>query len=156
MTMTEQEELQVIRTGKLPDGRTWEPLQTALVESPTGIDFGGGASAGRADVMRQEPNRTDVRTTSAATALLVLSENHYPGWLAFVDGRAAEMLRVNYNLRGVALPAGEHTVEFVYRPKSVLFGFIISLLTLAGLALWWKGGLLKGKRRALREKESPV
>jgi uncharacterized membrane protein YfhO len=67
---------------------------------------------------------------------LVLGENHYPGWRAYVDGRAVETPRVNFNLRGVALPAGEHTVEFVYRPKSVLYGLALSLLTLAALLLW--------------------
>jgi len=38
----------------------------------------------------------------------------------------------------VVLPAGEHTVEFVYRPKSVLIGAVISLLTLIGLVIWWR------------------
>jgi uncharacterized membrane protein YfhO len=65
-----------------------------------------------------------------------LSENHYPGWRAYVDGHLVDTLRVDYNLRGVSLPAGEHEVEFIYRPKSVLIGAAISLLTLIGLVIW--------------------
>ena len=49
-----------------------------------------------------------VRTKSVAPAILVLSENHYPGWKAYVDNRPVETLRVDYNLRGVVLTAGEH------------------------------------------------
>jgi uncharacterized membrane protein YfhO len=65
----------------------------------------------------------------------VLSENHYPGWRAYVDGRFADTLRVDYNLRGVALGPGQHTVEFLYRPKSVLVGVAISILTLMVLGV---------------------
>jgi hypothetical protein len=38
-------------------------------------------------------------------------------------------------LRGVAVPAGTHTVEFVYRPLSWRIGWIVSLLAAAGLAV---------------------
>jgi hypothetical protein len=134
--LTEQQKLEVIRTGRLPEGQLWEPLQTALVESPTGLDGSGLVATGSAEVTRHEPNRVEVKTASASAALLILSENHYPGWRATVDGREVEVLRVNYNLRGVLLPAGEHTVEFLYRPRSVLLGLIISLLVLASLLLW--------------------
>ena len=44
------------------------------------------------------------------------------------------MLRVDYALRGVAVPAGAHEVRFVYRPKSVLIGLAVTLLTAAALA----------------------
>jgi hypothetical protein len=132
----EQQELEIIHTGTLTGGQPWNPLQTALVESPTGINLAGGSPTGQADVTRHGPNHVAVKTASTAPAILVLSENHYPGWRATVDGREVEVLRVNYNLRGVLLPAGEHTVEFVYRPRSVLLGLIISLLVLASLVLW--------------------
>ncbi len=132
----EQQELGIIRTGKLPSGQSWEPLQTALVEAPTGINSGTGATAGSAEVTRHEPNRVEVKTVSAVPAILVLSENHYPGWRAYIDGGAVDILRVDYNLRGVTLPAGNHLVKFVYQPKSVLVGSIVSLLTLASLLLW--------------------
>jgi hypothetical protein len=48
-------------------------------------------------------------------------------------------MRVNYNLRGIALPAGTHIVKFVYQPKSVLVGLVISLVILVSLGLWAKG-----------------
>jgi hypothetical protein len=135
LVTTEGEEIAIIRSGKTRDGARWDPLATALVETTTGINFGTGD--GRyAEVTRSEPNRVEVKTSSTAPALLVLSANHYPGWRAYVDGRAVEIVRVDYNLRGVAVPAGNHLIEFVYRPKSVLVGLIVSLLTLAALLTW--------------------
>src|SRR5258705_812216 len=136
--LAEPDMLQVIRTGKLPHGQPWEPRRVALVEGP--IDFKSNLSdeAASADVTSHEPNRVIVATKSTTPSILVLSENHYPGWRAYVDGRAVETLRVDYNLRGVTLPAGAHVVECSYRPKSVLLGMAISLLTLVTLLLWWK------------------
>ena len=72
---------------------------------------------------------------SVATALLVLNDANYPGWRAYVDGRFAETLRVNYNLRGAALPAGQHVVQFVYRPKSLMLGVAISLFAIVLLGV---------------------
>jgi len=139
LVATEPEEVSVIRTGKLPGGQSWEPLQTALVEAHTGVALGAGTTPGSAEVTRHEPNRMEVKTVSAASAILVLSENHYPGWRAYVDGQATEVIRVDYNLRGVAVPAGSHLVKFVYQPKSVLVGLVISLLAIAALGLWAAG-----------------
>ena len=137
LVATEEEELNIIRTGKTPNGAAWNPLEQALVVSNSGAGFGkGDGPTGKAEVMRHEPNHVEVRTESVAPAILVLSENHYPGWRAFVDGQAVEVMRVNYNQRAVALSAGNHLVTFVYRPKSVLIGLVISLLTLAALVVW--------------------
>lgn len=154
LVLGEEQMLEVIRTGRLPGGETWEPRRTALVEAP--VDFKKGVSedaGGRAEVTKHEANRVEVKAASGAPSILVLGENHFPGWRAYIDGRAAETLRVDYNLRGVALPAGEHMVEFVYRPKSVLYGLLVSLLTLAAL-LVWAAGLVPGslsRRHSRRE-----
>jgi hypothetical protein len=137
LVATEQAQIDIIRSGKTPDGESWSPLQTALVESTTGIQFGKTSeSPGQAKITTLEPNSVEVRTETSGPALLVLSANHYPGWRAYVDGHSAHVMRVNYNLRGVAVPAGNHSVAFVYWPKSVLIGLVISLLTLAAL-VWW-------------------
>ena len=121
----------------MPNGAAWNPLEQALVVSDTGVSSANAnGPTGNAQVTRHEPNRIEVKTESTAPAILVLSENHYPGWRAFVDGQPAEVMRVNYNQRGLVLPAGNHLVAFVYRPWSVLIGLMFSLLTLAGLLLW--------------------
>jgi hypothetical protein len=139
-TAREPEQLSIIRTGKLPSGESWEPLKTVLVEATSGIGAGpgagAGADAGSAQITKHKPNRIEVKTVSAAPAILVLSENHYPGWRAYLDGQSVDVMRVNYNQRGVALPAGNHLVEFIYRPKSVFIGLAISLLTLLTLLGW--------------------
>lgn len=145
--LTEQQQLEVIRAGRLPGGQLWNPLQTALVESQTGLNSSGMVAPGSAEVTRHDPNLVRVRTASTAPAILILSENHYPGWRATLDGREAEVLRVNYNLRGILLPAGEHTVEFVYRPRSVLIGLVISLLASLVLVLWGARPLSKWRAR---------
>jgi hypothetical protein len=142
LVLEEEKMLEVIRTNRLPDGAEWNPRQTALVESPfdfkqeSGVQESAVDALSHADVTRREPNRVEVKTASASPSILVVSENHFPGWRAYADGRAVETLRVDYGLRGVVLTAGEHTVEFVYRPKSVIIGIAVSLLTLAALLLW--------------------
>jgi hypothetical protein len=133
---TSAEALAVIRSGRTASGQRWDPLAQALVEQPTGIGYGHAPEHGKTEVTRLEPNRLDVKTESATPALLVLSENHYPGWRAYVDGQSVEVRRVNYNQRGVAVAAGSHVVSFRYRPKSVMIGLVVSLLTLVTL-VWW-------------------
>lgn len=129
--------LRVIQGGRLEDGSVWNPRRTALInEEDTQFTLSGDGESGEAIVSKYEPNLIEVRTSSDTPAILVLGENHYPGWNAFVDGQAVETLRVNYNLRGVALPAGEHLVQFVYRPKSLLLGAVLSLLAAMSLSLW--------------------
>ena len=136
--LSDSESLQVIRSGKFADGKVWDPRSVALVEGK--IDFNPGLrdENAYAALTTNEPNRVNVKTKSSAPAILVLSANHYPGWRAYVDGKSVETLRIDYNLRGVTLPAGEHRVEFVYRPKSVLLGLVISLLTLIGIIVCLK------------------
>jgi hypothetical protein len=132
--LNETETLGVIREGKFADGSKWDPATTALIESPLGGMTAPGAG-GTAQITRYAPNQIDLITKSAAPSVLVLSENHYPGWRAYVDGRFVDTLRVDYNLRGVALGPGEHSVEFVYRPKSLMIGVVISMLTMIALCL---------------------
>jgi hypothetical protein len=128
--------LQVIRTGFLPDGSKWDPLHTALVETELSSPLTNSATDGRAEITGYEPNRVNLQTHSSGTSLLVLSENDYPGWRVYIDGQSADVVRVNYALRGVLVPRGEHRVSFVYRPWSVTGGLLVSLLTGAGLVFF--------------------
>lgn len=66
------------------------------------------------------PNRLTYKARTADGGLAVFSEIFFPwGWTATVDGSEVPIGRVNYVLRAVKLPAGEHTVEFRFDPRSL-------------------------------------
>ena len=75
---------------------------------------------------------------SPEEAVLVLSQNYFPGWKAWLDGRAAPVFPANVAQCGVAVPPGKHRVEWRYRPTAFYQGLVISLVSLAllGLIAW--------------------
>ncbi|MCF6356318.1 MAG: YfhO family protein [Draconibacterium sp.] len=76
-----------------------------------------------------QPNDLKYKTKAASEQLAVFSEIYYDkGWDAFIDGAKVPYFRVNYILRALILPAGEHTVEFKFEPKSYFVGNKISMV----------------------------
>lgn len=67
------------------------------------------------------------------SGFLFLSEVHYPGWKAFVDGKPTKIYRANYLFRSIYLDKGVHTIKFIYRPISFEIGASITVLTLMAL-----------------------
>ncbi|MBI2040111.1 YfhO family protein [Candidatus Microgenomates bacterium] len=67
-----------------------------------------------------------IQATSNIDAYLVVLDSFYPGWKALIDGKEVTIHRTNYNFRGMILPKGTHIVEFIYAPKSLQLGAIIS------------------------------
>ena len=63
----------------------------------------------------------------------VFSEIYYPpskGWKVFIDGQPAPgFIKVNYLLRGLHVPAGKHTIEMRFEPRSFYIGETVSLLS---------------------------
>ena len=67
-----------------------------------------------------ETNKLTYHAHSAQGGLAVFSEIYFPwGWTATVDGKEAKIGRVNYVLRALQLPAGDHTIVFTYDPQEV-------------------------------------
>ena len=66
------------------------------------------------------PNHLTYKSHSAGGGLAVFSEVYFPwGWKVSVDGKPVEMGRVNYVLRAVQLPAGDHEIDFSFKPDEV-------------------------------------
>ena len=73
------------------------------------------------------PRKIDYSCTSSEPGTIVFSEIYYPhGWKASVDGEPADHFRANYTLRAMSVPAGEHTISFVFDPDSVRKGDAIA------------------------------
>ena len=75
------------------------------------------------------PDALEYTSRSERAGTAVFSEIYYPfGWHAYIDGKPAEHFRVNYILRALNIPAGEHSIRFEFRPESVRRGDAISLV----------------------------
>ena len=84
-----------------------------------------------------EVNRQVLEVDASGPAILVVTENFYPAWRARIDGRPAALVRANFTLRALPIPAGRHEVEFSYR--SDLFRWSLALSAAAAavlLAVW--------------------
>jgi hypothetical protein len=84
-------------------------------------------------------NRVEADVDAAAPSLVVLSQGYYHLWRAFVDGRPVPLLRANLAFQAVAVPAGTHHVEWIYRDLLLEIGVVLSTFSfcLCGL-LWWR------------------
>jgi hypothetical protein len=73
------------------------------------------------------PNKITIDAQMQSNGILVLSENYFPGWEVYIDGKLGKLLSVDYALRGTFLTSGKHQIKFIFRPKSFLIGLFISI-----------------------------
>ncbi len=85
---------------------------------------------GQAKINQYLPNEIKLSVKSENDSYLVLTDSYYPGWKAYVDGEVERIYRANGVLRAIFVPKGAHAVDFVYRPKSLLLGSLLSALAL--------------------------
>lgn len=117
------------------DSITWADNANAELDALGTIDLRHEAVADRkyADILGQatadstakatltayEPNELKYDIDSNSDGVLVFSEIYYPGWTATIDGQKAELGRVDYVLRALRVPAGQHEVTLTFKPQSV-------------------------------------
>ena len=120
-----QEALNLIVYPDFPYGDTvvLEPESSVLAKE-------GGGTLGSARTTAYENGRVVCEVTAREPGYLVLLDSYYPGWKAYVDDEEVEILKANYAFRAVAVPPGQHQVEFRYEPNSFYLGLGISITTL--------------------------
>lgn len=92
-------------------------------------------NGGTANIKAYTPQKIVIEVDSAQNNTLILSDSYYPGWRAMVDDKAVRINLTNAALRGVDVPAGQHTVTMTYQPASFTLGLATFIISLAGLAL---------------------
>lgn len=106
-------------------------------------------STAQVELTDYTPDRIKYKSSNSQAGLIVFSEIYYPdGWHVTVNGKEANLLRANYILRALEVPAGENEIEMWFDPKSIhtteaiaFSGNIIlllSILALIGLTLYRK------------------
>ena len=96
-----------------------------------------------------EPNRLVYETENAGDGIAVFSEIYYPdGWQATIDGQAAELGRADYILRTMYVPAGKHTIEMRFDPKSLHVTESIAYGALALLVIGIIAAVLIARKKA--------
>jgi hypothetical protein len=101
-------------------------------------------------VTRQTLHRVSLKAHLACPAYVVLADPYYPGWTADVDGNRSRVYRAYRALRALYLPAGDHAMEFVYRPASVYWG---GALTACGFLGCLGMGLVGWRRGVFRRQD---
>lgn len=114
--------------------------RNAVVEGA--VTAGRASAPGSVRTLAYEPDRLELETrTGPGGAFLVLAENTYPGWRAWIDQRPSPIYTADIAFRGMFVPEGMHRVRLEFRPDILLISLAVSLLTALGLswiAFWGK------------------
>ncbi len=120
---------------------------TAVVDASKFPDAPASSdSTGTITLTSNELKTLNYESTSSGDGFVVFSEIYYPGWVATIDGQDTQIMRANYLLRALKVPAGKHTIEFRFEPRAYTVGNKVTtasswlvLIILAGSLGWaWR------------------
>jgi hypothetical protein len=104
---------------------TLNPLKEAVVDKRFEKELDGFVpqtdSTATIVLAEYRPNRLTYKSNSEKEQLAVFSEVYYqPGWIATIDGKEVPHFRVDWTLRGLLIPAGEHDIVFEFKPEGYI------------------------------------
>ncbi len=99
------------------------------------LDPSGTTGEDEIKVISYQPNKIEIECRMAREGYLVMSEAHYPGWKAWLDGHPASLELADYAFRAVRIGPGLHHLKMVYEPASFKAGILASFAGLTALGL---------------------
>ena len=87
------------------------------------------AVTGSVSVVSEKPGTEILQITATGPALLLNTQEYYPGWQAQIDGSVIKIYKADFAFQSVIVPGGNHIVEFTYRPLSITIGACISFIS---------------------------
>jgi hypothetical protein len=106
-------------------------------------------ASGKASIVAEGPRQVSVEADLATPGIVVLADLFYDGWKAESNGENLPILRTNYALRGVMVPAGHSTIVFSYEPQSFVRGVWLFVVGLGLMIAWTSVGSFLQKSRAV-------
>lgn len=133
-TMPGEEIKDLIQNNKAPNQFDFQ--KTVLLENSDCIKSSTPITpAAKAEITFLDDNQMTVNVKTDTDGFLVTADSYYPGWEVTVDGKSANLLKANYAIRAVKIPAGESTVNFIFAPTRLKWGLAISGVCLFAAAL---------------------
>ena len=95
----------------------FDPSKTVLIDTPKNDlpTVATNDDTGTVEYKSYAPKHIVLLTQASTSSVLLLNDKFDPHWDVTVDGKPAELLRCNFIMRGVPVPAGPHTVDFQFR-----------------------------------------
>jgi hypothetical protein len=95
------------------------------------------------ELVSYQPDELKYKYSAREEKLAVFSEIYYPaGWKCYLDGKESSYFRIDYVLRGMVVPSGDHEIKFTFKPASYYVGNKISLASSVLLILLCVGYFL--------------
>jgi hypothetical protein len=139
--------------GTILDPR-FDPLRVAVIDSASPVQAQTLTALPEPlgitpKITRYDPGHIamDLSGPAPAGSALVVSENYFPGWHATVNGQAAPVVRADYDLIGVPLPAGATRISLDFTDAAYQSGKTVSLIALCVALALIAAGLLQERRR---------
>lgn len=135
----------------------FDPLKTVLVSDANLAKQQGGDSGNGAGVVEMKsyaPKRIVYQAKCNDPSVLMMNDRFSPDWKVWVDGMPQPILRCNFIMRGVSLPAGEHEVEFRFEPGyHALYVSLAAIGVALGLCGWltFRSGKAPGAKREIEK-----
>lgn len=138
----------------------FNPRKTAVLRDNQKADIGdvvvGKDSLAAIQLVQYGPRRLSFKSNNSKEGFAVFSDIYYPnGWTATIDSKEAKILRTNYVLRGLVVPAGKHEIAFSFDPPYFATGERLGLIGSILLTLLLLGGLLMAYRQSSDKNPKP-
>ena len=129
---------------------SFNPRETAIVQEsfkpsiPSQPVFDSAASV---SLVKNDNDVVTYSFNAGSNQFAVFSEVYYNrGWKAYIDGKEAPIIKVNYVLRGLSIPAGKHDIRFEFKPggyytgKKItsIFSIILVVILAVGIFMEWR------------------
>ncbi|HZD78488.1 MAG TPA: hypothetical protein VE646_00395 [Actinomycetota bacterium] len=136
-------------------GPSFDPARQAVVEqAPDLSPSGSSGTPGTASYRERSPEDVRITVHAGAPSLLVVRNAWDRGWSATVDGRPAPVLRADYFLQGIPVPAGTHEVRLTYADRTIGRGLLASGLLWGGLVVLGLALAADLRRRSPRREDT--
>jgi hypothetical protein len=131
---------------------SFDPATTVMLNQPLPAEMPlpPGAPVGGADTVRivsYEAERVEIESSSSAAGMLVLADQDFPGWNAYIGNQQVPVFTANHAIRAVYLPPGRHIVRFEYQPLWFQVGAALTLASVLTVCLLFAWPLLSRRRK---------